>query len=271
MLFLTGDISGGEWAQIEFGRLPWEDPALLLVDLADLAGGERPDAAADPARGARPALHGRPGRGAVHGAAVAPAGRCGFMRVPDESHELTRGGDAVPARREPGPGARLVRPLPGARASAGCPRRRGTAPGARHRAGPRCHHSVGERYARAMATPTVHGSARDRAGELVRALDPRAASLGSVLGRVTLLESDTISPIWRVSTPPSGSCRYIHPSEAFSASTIALPHADGLRSYARKVLSINPPPKFSSSDPKDSAVEISPVSPLRRSSYSWME
>ena len=26
MLFLTGDISGGEWAKVEFGRDPWDDP-----------------------------------------------------------------------------------------------------------------------------------------------------------------------------------------------------------------------------------------------------
>jgi len=40
-----------------------------------------------------------------------------------------------------------------------------------------------------MTTPTVHGSARDRAGELVRALDPRSGSLGSVLGRVTPVDA----------------------------------------------------------------------------------
>ena len=33
-LFYTGDISGGEWASIEFGKVPWEDDALLLGDLA---------------------------------------------------------------------------------------------------------------------------------------------------------------------------------------------------------------------------------------------
>ncbi|MEO6593238.1 MAG: prolyl oligopeptidase family serine peptidase, partial [Planctomycetota bacterium] len=27
MLFTTGDISGGEWAQLEFGATPWSDPA----------------------------------------------------------------------------------------------------------------------------------------------------------------------------------------------------------------------------------------------------
>ena len=27
MLFLTGDISGGDWAQLEFEVTPWDDPA----------------------------------------------------------------------------------------------------------------------------------------------------------------------------------------------------------------------------------------------------
>ena len=27
MLFLTGDISGGDWAELEFGATPWDDPA----------------------------------------------------------------------------------------------------------------------------------------------------------------------------------------------------------------------------------------------------
>ena len=40
-----------------------------------------------------------------------------------------------------------------------------------------------------MTTPTLHGSAHDRAVELVRALDPRAGSLGSVLGRVTPVDA----------------------------------------------------------------------------------
>ena len=37
MLFLTGDISGGEWARVEFGRDPWEDPAYFRRDLAAVA------------------------------------------------------------------------------------------------------------------------------------------------------------------------------------------------------------------------------------------
>jgi deoxyribose-phosphate aldolase len=41
-----------------------------------------------------------------------------------------------------------------------------------------------------MTTPVVRDSAaRERAGELVRALDPRAGSLGSVLGRVTPVDA----------------------------------------------------------------------------------
>ncbi len=40
-----------------------------------------------------------------------------------------------------------------------------------------------------MTVPAIHSAARDRAGELVRALDPRAGSLGSVLGRVTPVDA----------------------------------------------------------------------------------
>ena len=96
MLFLTGDISGGEWASIEFGKFPWEDPAYwesispislaakmrtpLLIqhserDLRTTVG--QAEALFTTLR----SLH-RPVR---------------FMRVPDESHELTRGG--APYRR----------------------------------------------------------------------------------------------------------------------------------------------------------------------------
>ncbi len=73
MLFLTGDIAGGQWAEIEFGATPWSDPELFRrISPVTYARGD-PDAAAHPARRARPAHDGRPGRGAVHRPAVASA------------------------------------------------------------------------------------------------------------------------------------------------------------------------------------------------------
>ena len=96
MLFLTGDISGGEWAQLEFGRLPWQDPAYFhAMSPISLAPNVRTPLLIQHAErdlrctiGQAEALftvlrsHHRPVR---------------FMRVPDESHELTRSG--MPFRR----------------------------------------------------------------------------------------------------------------------------------------------------------------------------
>ena len=96
MLFLTGDIAGGQWAEIEFGATPWSDPELfrrispvtyareirtpLLIQHAerDL----RTTVGQGEALFTVLRSHRRPVR---------------FMRVPDESHELTRSG--TPYRR----------------------------------------------------------------------------------------------------------------------------------------------------------------------------
>ena len=75
MLFLTGDISGGDWAEIEFDATPWERSGLLPRDLADHLRRGDPDAVAHPALGARPPHDDRPGRGAVHGPALASGAR----------------------------------------------------------------------------------------------------------------------------------------------------------------------------------------------------
>jgi dipeptidyl aminopeptidase/acylaminoacyl peptidase len=96
MLFMTGDISGGEWARIEMGRTPWQDPEFyrevspityanrirtpLLIqhserDLRTTVG--QAEALFTALRS-----HRRPVR---------------MMRVPDENHELTRSG--TPFRR----------------------------------------------------------------------------------------------------------------------------------------------------------------------------
>jgi acylaminoacyl-peptidase len=96
MLFLTGDISGGEWALTEFGRTPWEDPdyfdAISPISLApDVTTPLLIQHAEHDIRttvGQAEALftvlrsHRRPVR---------------FMRVPEDTHELTRSG--TPYRR----------------------------------------------------------------------------------------------------------------------------------------------------------------------------
>ena len=81
-LFLTGDISGGEWASIEFGRNPRRTTAYFYDDLAAVARRAHAHAAAHPAQRARPAHDGRPGRGTVHGPAVATSGRSGSCGYP---------------------------------------------------------------------------------------------------------------------------------------------------------------------------------------------
>jgi dipeptidyl aminopeptidase/acylaminoacyl peptidase len=96
LLFLTGDISNGEWAFTEFGRRPWEDPdyfdAISPLSLAPNV--HTPLLIQHSERDIRTTVaqaealftvlrsHHRPVR---------------FMRVPDETHELTRSG--TPFRR----------------------------------------------------------------------------------------------------------------------------------------------------------------------------
>jgi dipeptidyl aminopeptidase/acylaminoacyl peptidase len=96
LLFLTGDISGGEWASLEFGRKPWDDPAYFeRISPISLAANIRTPLLIQHAEqdirttvGQAEALftvlrsHRRPVR---------------FMRVPRETHELTRSG--TPYRR----------------------------------------------------------------------------------------------------------------------------------------------------------------------------
>ena len=96
MLFLTGDISGGEWAELEFGATPWKNPQLYR-DISPITYAHRittplliqhSEKDLRTTVGQAEALftvlrsHKRPVR---------------FMRVPEESHELTRSG--TPFRR----------------------------------------------------------------------------------------------------------------------------------------------------------------------------
>ncbi|MGK2851392.1 MAG: prolyl oligopeptidase family serine peptidase [Candidatus Limnocylindrales bacterium] len=96
MLFLTGDISGGEWAKLEFEATPWSDPAYYR-EISPISYASRittPLLIQHSERDIRTTIgqaealftilrsHKRPVR---------------LLRVPDETHELTRSG--TPFRR----------------------------------------------------------------------------------------------------------------------------------------------------------------------------
>ena len=96
MLFLTGDISGGEWAQIEFGKLPWEDPAYFWsISPLSLAANVRTPLLI---QHAEHDLRCTVGQAEALFTVLRSLRRpVRLMRVPDESHELTRSG--APFRR----------------------------------------------------------------------------------------------------------------------------------------------------------------------------
>jgi dipeptidyl aminopeptidase/acylaminoacyl peptidase len=96
MLFLTGDISGGTWSEVEFGATPWGDPAYFR-EISPLSHADR----------IRTPLLIQHGEGDIRttvGQAEAlftvlrslrrPVR---LMRVPEDNHELTRSG--TPFRR----------------------------------------------------------------------------------------------------------------------------------------------------------------------------
>ena len=96
LLFMTGDISGGEWAEAEFGRSPWEDPAYFdSISPISLAASIRtPLLIQHSERDLRTTV----GQAEMLFTVLRSLKRpVRFMRVPDESHELTRGG--TPFRR----------------------------------------------------------------------------------------------------------------------------------------------------------------------------
>jgi dipeptidyl aminopeptidase/acylaminoacyl peptidase len=95
-LFLTGDISGGEWAEIEFGHNPWQDPAYFdSVSPLSLAANIRtPLLIQHSERDLRTTVGQAEALFTVLRSLRRPVR---FMRVPAESHELTRGG--APFRR----------------------------------------------------------------------------------------------------------------------------------------------------------------------------
>jgi dipeptidyl aminopeptidase/acylaminoacyl peptidase len=96
MLFLTGDISGGDWARWEFGAVPWEDPAYFREI--------SPITYADAIRTPLLIQHSEKDIRTTIGQAEAlftvlrsKKREVRLMRVPDETHELTRSG--TPFRR----------------------------------------------------------------------------------------------------------------------------------------------------------------------------
>ena len=160
MLFTTGDIAGGDWAALEFDVTPWNARPISV-------------------RSRRSRMQTRSGRRSSSSTPNATCGRRSrqgealftvlrshrrpvrLLRVPDETHELTRSGTFVSEGREST--ARrggLVRPLPG----------------------------QGE--ARHATTPKVRGG---RSGhELKRGSDGRE----SANARHTSVGSDLTAPIW---------------------------------------------------------------------------
>ena len=175
MLMLTGDLGGTDWPKIEFGAYPWEDPELFRREspLTYAPNIRTPLLIQHAEQDLRTTIgqaevlftvlrtHRRPVR---------------IMRVPGEIPRADPLRHAVPARGEPRPGPRLVRPLPGrgqadaAADAADAPRRVATlGPGGpRVRGGRRARP---RRYPhRPMTTPDRPDTlTRERASELVRA------------------------------------------------------------------------------------------------------
>ena len=96
MLFLTGDISGGEWAEQEFGRLPWSDPDYYR-EISPLTYAHRirtPLLIQHSEKDLRTTIGQAEALFTVLRSNRRPVR---LMRVPDETHELTRSG--APFRR----------------------------------------------------------------------------------------------------------------------------------------------------------------------------
>ena len=96
MLFLTGDISGGEWATLEFDVTPWEDPAYFR-EISPLTYADRiktPLLIQHSERDIRTTI----GQAEAQFTVMRSLKKqVRLMRVPEETHELTRSG--TPFRR----------------------------------------------------------------------------------------------------------------------------------------------------------------------------
>jgi acylaminoacyl-peptidase len=96
VLFTTGDIAGGEWARLEFDVTPWDDPAYYR-EISPLAYADRirtPLLIQHSERDLRTTIAQAEALFAVLRSLRRPVR---LMRVPDETHELTRSG--TPFRR----------------------------------------------------------------------------------------------------------------------------------------------------------------------------
>ncbi len=96
MLFLTGDISGGDWAKLEFGTTPWDDPAYYR-EISPITYADRirtPLLIQHSERDLRTTVGQAEALFTVLRSKKRPVR---LMRVPEESHELTRSG--TPYRR----------------------------------------------------------------------------------------------------------------------------------------------------------------------------
>jgi len=96
MLFMTGDIAGGEWARQEFETTPWEDPAYYR-EISPIASAEHirtPLLIQHAERDIRTTIGQAEALFTVLRKNRRPVR---LMRVPDENHELTRSG--TPFRR----------------------------------------------------------------------------------------------------------------------------------------------------------------------------
>ena len=96
MLFLTGDLSSGEWPRIEFGRDPWLDPAYYesISPMSVVTGIRTPLLIQHGERDLRTTVAQAEMLFTILRSLKRPVR---FMRVPDETHELTRSG--TPYRR----------------------------------------------------------------------------------------------------------------------------------------------------------------------------
>ena len=128
MLFLTGDISGGDWAQIEFGTTPWDDPAYFheISPLTYADGIRTPLLIQHSERDIRTTVGQAEALFTVLRSKKRPVR---LMRVPEETHELTALRDAVPPGGEPRSRSATGSGTSWSTASARCRRCRRSAPG----------------------------------------------------------------------------------------------------------------------------------------------
>ncbi len=96
VLFLTGDISGGDWARLEFETTPWEDPAYFreISPIAYAAAIRTPLLIQHSERDLRTTIAQAEALFTVLRSLRRPVR---LLRVPEETHELTRSG--TPFRR----------------------------------------------------------------------------------------------------------------------------------------------------------------------------